>query len=136
MGKRQSACIVHRLEAKSILRCRVAAARRKSPAVWGDSMDPILKVRCSLYTGAQRVHKTPNTQWRPESQCPLDKATPPGEGGHPFWEGFEQSWTQGHQRKPGEITQWAEVIALICDGLSSVLGSCGRKELTPKGVAL
>lgn len=61
LGKRQSACIVHRLEAKSILRCRAAAARRKSPAVWGDSVDPILKVRCSFYTGAQRVHKAPNS---------------------------------------------------------------------------
>lgn len=104
--------------------------------VWGDSLDPILKLRCSLYTGARRVHKAPNSQWPPESQCPLAKATPPVEDSHPFWEGFEQSQTQGHQRKSGEITQWAEVFALICDGLSSVLGSRGRRELTPKGVAL
>lgn len=58
----------HRLEAKSILRYRAAAARMKSPAVWSDSLDPILKVRCSLYTGVRRMHMAPNSQWPPESQ--------------------------------------------------------------------
>lgn len=37
LGKRQCVYIVHRLEANS-LRCRVAAARRKGPAAWSDSV--------------------------------------------------------------------------------------------------